>query len=572
MPAELHLAPQLQAERMRRRRGLWIAGICTVIALGLALASKPIYRAGKGWRARHLAADAEVLMTEEKWADALTKVKAAYQLEPDEPEAMRAVAHFQNATGNAAAALSFWKQLDELKVLSLTDRRRYAEDLFRSGMLLEAEQQIAPVSQAQPDDAAALRLVARMNAAKGSMEKSLQVAQQAARADPDNKDGRILVGVLQINSPDATEREKGWAALMQLAEDHGKAGLDALGFLTHRNDLPDEKARLLITLLAEHPLASEEQRLVGLDLEIKLQPDQRETFLESRMAKYKTAEATAKRSFGIWLNAHREFSRTLNLIPPAEASKRKDLLLVRLDALAGLNSWKEIQDILGKENVPLDAVYTELFLARSAMELGEANNAALHWRRAHLIAAPSPEQMWFLGTYAEKIGRIDEAELAYKSLTANASTARQAYEALLRLAQRKPSPSAARDLLREMRRRWSNDPAIENDYAYLSLLAGEEVADCLKSAQRLVTEAPRSLPHRTTLALAFFRLKRPAEALAVYDGLQISWVRVPPNQRAVYAAVLGLNGRLDEAKAEAKAIRLEDLRVEEQELIAPWRS
>ena len=43
-------------------------------------------------------------------------------------------------------------------------------------------------------------------------------------------------------------------------------------------------------------------------------------------------------------------------------------------------------------------------------------------------------------------------------------------------------------------------------------------------------------------------------------------------QRAVYAAVLGLNGRTEEAKAEANAIRWEDLRNEERELIKQWRT
>ena len=74
--------------------------------------------------------------------------------------------------------------------------------------------------------------------------------------------------------------------------------------------------------------------------------------------------------------------------------------------------------------MPLDTVYLELFQARSAIELGQPTVASLHWTRAHEAAAPSLEQMWYLGSYAEKIGQVDQAELAYQSLKSNATSAR----------------------------------------------------------------------------------------------------------------------------------------------------
>jgi hypothetical protein len=40
----------------------------------------------------------------------------------------------------------------------------------------------------------------------------------------------------------------------------------------------------------------------------------------------------------------------------------------------------------------------------------------------------------------------------------------------------------------------------------------------------------------------------------------------------VYAAVLGANGKTDEARIHADAVRPEQLRTEERELIKPWRT
>jgi hypothetical protein len=67
------------------------------------------------------------------------------------------------------------------------------------------------------------------------------------------------------------------------------------------------------------------------------------------------------------------------------------------------------------------------------------------------------------------------------------------------------------------------------------------------------------------------RKKDPAAALSVYQGLRIPWERIATPQRAVHAAVLGANGRTAEAVAEIAALRWDDLRPEEQELIKQWR-
>ena len=570
MYTETHLAPQLIAVKKRRQRWLVAGAFCALAAVALAFEFKPAYRAAKGWRARQLAGQAEALTAQEKWPDAAAKAGAAYKLMPNEPAAIRAVAHLQNAGGNATAAIPFWKELEGAKAMSVADRRSYAEDLFRGGMLAEAERELNRVLGAQAPDAAALRLAARMSAARRNFAQAMDFARRAQRLEPTSKEGQLLLGLLEFDAPGSQEKEAGLQALMQVAQDRGKTGLEAIEYLARRDDLPGDAVRKLIPLLKENPVATEAQKLMALDWEMKLEPTQREALLEKKGGECKAADAEARRSFGVWLNMHREFARTLQVIPLAEALTRKDLLLVHLDALAGLKLWKEIEGILDAKGVPLDEVYAELFLARSAMELGQVSKSELHWRRAHLGAAPSPEQMWFLGSYAEKIGETREAELAYKSLTASAKTARPAYEALLRMAEKKGDTAALRGVLREMRGRWPNDTAVENDYAYLSLLGGLEVPACLKIAERLVAQAPQSLPHRTTLALAYHRMAQPARALAVYDGLAIPWERTSPAQRAVHAAVLGSNGKPDEARAEARALRAESLRPEERELIVPW--
>jgi alkylhydroperoxidase family enzyme len=307
-------------------------------------------------------------------------------------------------------------------------------------------------------------------------------------------------------------------------------------------------------------------------MEITLHPELRTQLIDAAVARYSDADPAAKRSFGVWLNGRGEYERTIAFLPIEEAFKRKDHLLVCLDAMAALKRWGEIERILEIKGVPLNDAYREVFLARSALELGSATGAEMHWKLARLAAEPSPEQLIFVGSYAEKIGQLGEAELAYRKLATSATTARPAYEALLRIAERKGSSALRREILTAMHERWPKDTAVSNDLAYVNLLAGLEINESLEVARKLVEQSPGSLAHRTTLALAACRKGDPASALSVYKGLDIPWERVGPGQRAVYAAVLGLNGKTAEARAEADAIRLESLRAEERELIKRWRS
>ena len=328
----------------------------------------------------------------------------------------------------------------------------------------------------------------------------------------------------------------------------------------------------MVSGLREHPLAAENHRILALDLELNSRPDEREAVLTAATEHYKTAEPGAQRAFAVWLNGKKEYDRTLSLIPLSEAMKRKDFLLVTLDAMASQKRWTEIEEVLSGKQVPLDEMYTELFLGRAAMELGHPTNADLHWRRAHLAAAPSPEQMWFLANYAEKIGQTDHAELAFRSLTNNSGTARPAYEGLLRIAEKKHDNDAIFDVLSEMSKRWPQDASVRNDVTYFSLLRGQNIEEGMKVARGLVADSPESLAHRTTLALANLRLNDPAGAIGVYSGLKIPWDRALPSHRAIYAAALGLNGNIKEAREQAIAIPLDTLRPEERTLISQWRA
>lgn len=571
-PLQTVLAPELQEARKRRRNWLAVA-VFVVMGLGVAaLEFRTLHEWVQGLRSRRMAAKAEAEILGGNIEEAVNKARNAYQIKPDEPAAIRIAARLQGMTGQPFAAVPLWKQLVQTGTMRPADRRPYAEDLLMSGAVAEAGVEIGTLLKENPADGSLHRLAARWAASDGDGEKARDFAAKAVCLDADNQEARLLLALLQLSAGTAPLRDEAIRTMLELGHAPSREGIEALKRLAALPGLSPDVAAKVLALLRGHPLATEEHRLLALHLELALHPAERTAILDATVRQYQKADPAARRALGVWLNARGEYERMLAVVPIEEAFKRKDLLLVCLDSLAGLRRWNEIERILGMKNVPLDTAHKELFLARSALELGSATVADMHWRRARIAAEPSSEQLKFIATYAERIGQFDQAEAAFRSLSANANTARPALEALMRIAQKREDMAMLTDTLKTMRQRWPQDDSVKNDLAYVNLLTGTAVDESMAVAKELVARSPASLAHRTTLALAAIRKNDPAGALAVYQGLTIPWDRVAPRNRAVYAAVLGANGKDAEARAEIAALRWEELRSAERELVKSWRT
>src|SRR5436305_1505836 len=87
------------------------------------------------------------------------------------------------------------------------------------------------------------------------------------------------------------------------------------------------------------------------------------------------------------------------------------------------------------------------------------------------------------------------------------------------------------------------------------------------ATRSLVERNPRSLPHRSLLALTRLLRGRVAEALDVYANIQVAPRAHTSSALAVHAAVLAANGNANDAKIEAAQIKMDSLLPEEKELI-----
>jgi hypothetical protein len=395
----------------------------------------------------------------------------------------------------------------------------------------------------------------------------LEYVSLATFREPTNHQYRLFLSRLQCDSPQATEREAARAYVWTRAREKDALGMEALMFLTQRPDLKPEERTELITLLEQHPMQNIAHELIVLTLRILNEPGRRQAILDESLAHYAKEPPEKRLRFALWLSQNGENEKTLVALPLEEALTRKDFFLVHADALAALDRWAELQKILETKKPPMEATYLEVFQARCDERLNRAALAENHWRAALRAAERNPEQLLWLGRYAEKSNQNEIARQAYRSLITSVNNALPAFRELQRLTDKIGTTAELRDLLGEMMRRWPNDLSLQNDYAYLNLLLGSELAGSHLTANRLVTQVPDNLPFRTTLALALYRQQDFKAALGAYGGKEYHWPDALPYQRAVFATVLAANGLTSESDQILKGLPIERLRPEEKALI-----
>ncbi|MEW6156690.1 MAG: hypothetical protein AB1813_04620 [Verrucomicrobiota bacterium] len=552
----------------RGRRWLWL-GLAGVILVAGLIGAKPAYRALKTWRAQKFAAQASVLMQQQKWEEAFRKAQAAYQLSPLDVETLRVVARLYSVLGKEQA-FPFWEQLLSHPASTHQDRLEFVQLALRLRRLEIAEKQLAPLLEETPEDLMTLQLAAELFFLKRELVQALSYARKASAKQPGNQALQLTLSRLLLQSEDPADNLDGKKTALSLIDHPDQVGLEALVLAAQLGQLlPDEK-RLVIDRLRKHPLATAEHRVLALDLTLSLSPQKEDELFIAACQEAQRGKPEELVAVSRWLNRHREFTRTIELISPAKALEQQDLFLVRLDALAALGQWKEIRRILEEEKIPIDNVLKQLYLARIARELNLPEEASLHWRRVHLEVGQQPQALLYIAQYAERLNEKTEAAKAYRRLTQTPALARQAYSALIRLAESDKNLFALRELMKELMALYPEERTPKNDLAYVNLLLNQNVEAALETAERLYHSNTNMLAFRTTLALAHLRRGEVETARKLYDGFQLNWSQVLPGWQAVHVAVRGANGETNLARTLARQIPLDRLKNEEKQLIEPY--
>ena len=618
-------AEEIRLKRLKRRR-LIVAAIAVVVILVAGIfGARPALNAVKAWQARRHADNAFAYINRQNWTDARKEATAAYQLRPTEPQSLRAVARLLSRT-RQPDALEFWQQLEKIARLTREDQQDEAAIAIMAGETTRAETAVHALLESKDVDPGSWLLAAQLSIQKGVADDAMSALRKIFADTRATERQRLEAALLELSLASGTDPADerltdAWSRIEKISEGKSAVALDALILLAQRElsrpggtgSVPSTSKKDdtevvapagLSHALASHPLARAPQKLLSLDLLEHVTPSRRDELIAEGIAQWKDGEASDLFALATWLNGKNEFQKTLDNIPLDQALVSRELFLQYLDALGGLGRWSEIEQLLDSERYPLDPVVQKMYLARCNAQLGEKTAAENNWQRALEAAGGDAGKLISLGEYAEKNGIVDVAQSAFSAAATEAPKLRAAQQGRLRIAQRSGDTKKIHAILADMLKIWPNDAAIQNDEGYTRLLlmsSSERGAKSVEQgensqrqptassklptpssqlpapsselqalsalAENLVAKNPRSMPHRTLLALAYLKQNRAADALAVYDNISLTRGALTPSALAVHAAVLAANGKNDDAKSEAKQIKIDNLLPEERELV-----
>jgi tetratricopeptide (TPR) repeat protein len=555
----------------RRRTFIWLTILILLVA---AIAgAKPGYHWLKARRAEHFAAQGNALFQQGKWNEAATKYRVALLLDPLGYAGLAGAARLASRA-NRPEALDLWEQVARLSQYSHGDRQEYAALLLKLKRFAVAKKIIERLLATNPD-LKTLDLASRYAEQMGESSKALEFTRIAINRAPNDDATRSRLAELLASSTDSTQRAEARQILWKLASKEGSYKRPALQALGRAPELSaDEKKRIVEFLEGlSHPAI--EDTLLAADLRLKLQPNDVEKIYDEIISRFGQSETTTRLQLALWLNSHRQSERVLKLLPPEQAAENNQLLLPRLDALANLQRWIDINNLLDRGDLTFDPSVIESFRARSAQGQNDAMEADLHWARAISLASGDPSKLRFVANFAEQSRAGAVAVRAYERLARFPEHASFAYRSIERAAGKSGELATQRAAAERVSVLAPNDPNSIAQLAYLNLLMGLDVPGNLAKADELVKKYPDRLSFRVAAALGYLRQHDSGSALAQFKGPAnappIEWSKTPPSWRAIYAAALLANDQPEKARQIIATIPADNLNAEERVLITPVR-
>ena len=557
-----------RAERRAARRKLIILW-CSIAALFVLaiVGAKRLYHWAKARRADQFAAAGDEFAKAEKWNESAEKYRAALQLDPLGYHGLSSAARLASKLGRPEA-VDLWEQVVRLPQATTADRQEYADILLQLGRLKIAEKIIDPLLKNDPDTKT-LELASRYSRKQGDDQKALEFARIAVKRAPNDDFARFQLADLLAGSSDAGQQNEARKILWEIASKEGPFRQPATEALARAPELSEEERKRLLPMLDALSPANIKDALLAADLRLQLHAGEAERIYDQTVARWNAGQTADLIELSRWLNLHQQPERVLSLFPIERAFKDNQLLLSRLDALAILQRWNDIDNLLAHPNLTLDSSVLESFRARIAQEQNANLDAEMHWSHALALAAADPSKLRFVANFAEQSHATAAALKAYDQLARFPEHAAWAYRGMQRLSSQTGDVSIQRAAAEKISALNREDPNAADQLAYLNLLVRSDVDRNVATAKTLAQKYPDRLSFRVTAALGFLRQHDPGLALAQFKGPPIEWQKAPAAWRAIYAATLMANDQAQAAREIIATIPREKLSPEERALIEP---
>jgi uncharacterized membrane protein len=514
----------------------------TAVVFIVGVLSYPAYRQIRMWRASAMATEAEsMLATPETMSRAWELAHAASSLSPNDPAIARTLARLYSA-GDPASAYSFWERVVELSTGAPDDRLELARAYLHASRWQAFDAAIA----AQREDALHPRQLDYLQALaatlQGDYEQALSMATALVAQGGAPPEADALFFQLARLSAEPTVRRTGIDHLWTIAVAAGLRQEEAIKTLARLPDLEVADIERLIDTVAHRKGNSRDMRLLAEELRFRLPEPDRKAIYDRSSTFFELGEPAELAIFGRWLNRHGLHQYTRRAMPLETATKRQDLFLIHLDAMALDQEWEAIRTLLDRSRVPLEDYLREFFRMRTFFEMEDMRRARLAWDRALVAAARESPKLYYLANKARQLD-LPEFEIAALQRVIESPAMRlKAMKDLIAVHQQQGNTNVLLATLIQYNQYFPGEREAQNDALYLSFLIGQAAPDGLAQAKELLEAQPNVLAYRMTLVLGLLRKDRSAEALDLLLELPVNWFEVRDRWRLLAALALHREG------------------------------
>lgn len=546
---------------------------CTfVLVLGLAFSSKPIYRKVKQWRGYYFLKQAEKLADKNQLDQALYKATLAYQLNPKDAATIRFLAYHLSLY-KRIEALGYWQALlldPETNKNYPLDRQQFIDYCLNINYLEAATPYIQELLRIETLKLEDYLLLIRYWQKTKQLDLALSLAEKAYRAYPKEPILGLSLAQLYLYQKDKKSTQEAFELLLNMLDrPETTARINAYTLLAQNFSLD---ASLKQKILSDGVWADPQYGYTLASLKLRLFPATRNSIIQETIQSKLSEKIEDTLLLLQWLNGEGAFKEALELVPKNIALKSKHYILPYLDALAALNQWDTLSDILFQENLPLDSFLLNIFRTRLGLELKDPLLTASQWNHTLSMAKNDPNQLLFLGSYFEKLSQLDFALEAYKPLLEQPQFALLSAQHILAISRSQGYTRDALLVYQSLNRHFPEDLEPQIAVLYTELLLGENILVNRDKAHKLLEKNPDKPYLAHLLALAYLKNDQAQAAMAAYETYRPPLEHAPAGFKSVYVAVCFANHRQKEAQTVFDTIAIEDLYPEERDLLAPYLS
>lgn len=551
------------------KKTVWIGMAIGIVLLAAALVAKPVNRWFKERRGTRLAQEAGRLIDEGQFAAAARRVQLALLLAPKNLAVLRATARMCTGLGQVEG-LNYWQMLAAEQPLSRADQIAYARLALEWDRTDLARPVVIEFLKEDRGNPVTLELVLHLME-RSERRGAIEIAKALMPLYPTDELVLVRAAHVLTDSADAAVRESGLRQLWSVALGAGTNKVEAAYRLSRLGELRKPELEMLVRSLSEIASPTLGVTLLRHDLTIRASDAARASVVAEVVSLGGPgATQEARGAVARWLLEHREPERALDVLPFDSVREVAGLVQLHLQALADLERWQEVGQVLDQPDLKLDPVMWHCFKAVSDTRAGKRESAGAHFNNALAASKSRLEPLRLVATYAELVGSAEVAIDAWRQVMGNPEHALEGARAIARLARHLPEYQAALSAVKRLLEFEPEDAAVLKEFAYLSLILDTRDPKAAAAARTRFTAEPNDMEWRAIAALAEHRAGNPAAALELVESKRPDWKAASQRFRLVCTAVLGANNLRSDARDLARGIEVERLKPQERDLIRAW--